>query len=88
MPDLRESYFIALNEAKREYGESELLVCTDIGDRFVFAIGYEGRSIKGASLITIGKHSGEIGYLCLPDDENFELLDKGVQVDITDISYQ
>ena len=85
MPDIKEAYKIALEDAKKDYGDSELLACNDIGDRFVFAIGFEGRAIKGASLIAVDKNNGEISYLHLPDEDNFELLSKGTQVEVTDI---
>ena len=85
MPDIKEAYTIALDDAKKDYGESELLVCNDIGDRFVFAVGFEGRAIKGAALIAVDKSDGEISYLNLPDDDNFELLSKGTLIEISDI---
>ena len=82
---LSEVYKIALEDAQKNYEGSELQDCTDIGDRFVFSISYENRSIKGASLITVDKNSGELGYLNLPNEENFELLRNGTEVDISDI---
>ena len=82
MIDIKKAYVIALDDAKKNYEDAELQVCTDIGGRFAFSVGFEGGSIKGASLITVDKNTGDIGYLNLPNEENFELLRNGTGVDI------
>ena len=82
MLELNEACAVALEEAGKSYEDSELQVCTDIGDRFVFSVGFEGHSIKGAPLITVDKKSGAIGYLNLPNPEVFKLLRNGTVIDI------
>ena len=82
---IKNAYTIALEEARKQYHNSELQACIDIGDRFAFSVSFEGRSIKGASLITVDKNSSELGFLILPDETNFELLRKGTEIDISDL---
>ena len=88
MINIKEAYCIALTETQKQYEGSELQSCIDIGDRYVFSVSFEGCSIKGASLIAVNRENGEIAYLSLPNDENFEMLRKGKQVDISEWTIQ
>jgi len=87
MVDLHNAYNIAALEAKNVFQDAELIGCTDITDRFAFDIGSNGRPLKGAPVITVSKDAGEIGYLDLPSEESFALLDAGVDIDITGIAF-
>jgi len=87
MLDVKEAYSIALEDANRSYIDPELRNCIDIGDRFVFAVGVHGRSIKGAPLITVDKGSGAVGFFFLPNEENFETIRKGSKIDISGFAF-
>ena len=86
--DIEAAYKIALQDARSSYEDSELNICTDVGDRYAFSVSYDNYPIIGAPLITVDKKTGEIGYLSLPDKEGFKLLREGTVIDISSVKAQ
>ena len=81
---LREAYLLAFDKALSWDSKIELQNCTDIGNRYVFSFGIAGEVITGMPLFTVNKVNGELGILGLPDEKNFELLESGTKVDISE----
>ena len=82
MIELKKAYEIALDDAKKQYANVEVLSCTDIGDRFAFAIGANNEPLIGAPSFAVDKESGDLTYLSIPPIENLKLLKNGTKIDI------
>ena len=74
----------AFLKARKEFTDTPLRACVDIGDRFAFYFA-EDEGIPGNPYITINKTSGEVGWLGSPPIENFRLLQKGKKIPIDTI---
>ena len=87
MIEIKDYYDIVLKNVRQQFGEVAELgeSAIDIGDRFAFSVTAGGRAIMGAPLYSIDKHTKEIEYLILPDDDNFKLLESGTEIDISNI---
>lgn len=64
----------------REWGDGSLDSVKDIENKWLFYGGQGG--MYGRQGITIDKKSGEIDLFYLPDEGNFELLDKAVEISV------
>jgi len=71
----------AMEYFNSEYGDIGLSPAYDIGDRWVFS-GYNAKheTLYGKQSIAIAKDTGEQTIFYLPDEKNFELLDKAIQI--------
>ena len=73
----------AMQKLEKDWGDVGICLIRDIGDKWLFnGANEEGKTIYGKPGITIEKSTGAIGLFLLPNDENFKLLEKAVDVEI------
>ena len=75
---------ISITEAKTlaagAYSELPIAEITDIGDRWAFEFDAGDPPIPGVPIVTVGKETGEVGWLTIPPLENIALLEAGTPV--------
>lgn len=70
-------------ESAQFYFQGQAIICVlDAQSHWIFYAGETGTVEIGSSGIKISKETGKIEDFILPDEENFELLDRATKMDI------